>query len=232
MFFNCKNLVGEKGTVYDAAHIDYTYAHVDGGESNPGYFTFKSSRDVTIDDTNFPNIGIRHWLLSQDFGSDGVISNEEIAILTSMDLSGLGINDLTGIEYFTSLTELNISKNQIKGEAMDNLIASLPTVSSQISARTRNDSAPYILYVLDTTTGSEGNEMTEAQVIKALAKGWQPYYYNGTEWMTYAGGNLSGIQNVVDDNNRTTPAFNLYGQKLSVPNKGINIINGHKVLVK
>ena len=232
MFFNCKNLVGEKGTVYDAAHIDYTYAHVDGGESNPGYFTFKSSRDVTIDDTNFPNIGIRHWLLSQDFGSDGVISNEEIAILTSMDLSGLGINDLTGIEYFTSLTELNISNNQIKGEAMDNLIASLPTASSQISARTRNDSAPYILYVLDTTTGSEGNEMTEAQVIKALAKGWQPYYYNGTEWMTYAGGNLSGIQNVVDDNNRTTPAFNLYGQKLSVPNKGINIINGHKVLVK
>ena len=232
MFFNCKNLVGEKGTVYDAAHIDYTYAHVDGGESNPGYFTFKSSRDVTIDDTNFPNIGIRHWLLSQDFGSDGVISNEEIAILTSMDLSGLGINDLTGIEYFTSLTELNISNNQIKGEAMDNLIASLPTASSQISARTRNDSAPYILYVLDTTTGSEGNEMTEAQVIKALAKGWQPYYYNDTEWMTYSGGNLSGIQNVVDDNNRTTPAFNLYGQKLSVPNKGINIINGHKVLVK
>jgi surface protein len=39
MFTNCYNLVGGKGTTYDANHIDKAYAHIDGGTSNPGYFT-------------------------------------------------------------------------------------------------------------------------------------------------------------------------------------------------
>ena len=39
MFFNCTSLVGGQGTTYDANHIDATYAHLDGGTSNPGYFT-------------------------------------------------------------------------------------------------------------------------------------------------------------------------------------------------
>ena len=39
MFLNCKNLVGGMGTVYDANHVDKAYAHIDGGTSNPGYFT-------------------------------------------------------------------------------------------------------------------------------------------------------------------------------------------------
>ncbi|MBR2261976.1 MAG: BspA family leucine-rich repeat surface protein [Paludibacteraceae bacterium] len=39
MFTGLKNLVGGAGTVYDANHIDDTYAHIDGGEENPGYLT-------------------------------------------------------------------------------------------------------------------------------------------------------------------------------------------------
>ncbi|MBQ9576281.1 MAG: BspA family leucine-rich repeat surface protein [Muribaculaceae bacterium] len=39
MFRNCTSLVGGKGTTYDANHIDKAYAHIDGGTSNPGYFT-------------------------------------------------------------------------------------------------------------------------------------------------------------------------------------------------
>ncbi|MBR7012151.1 MAG: BspA family leucine-rich repeat surface protein, partial [Muribaculaceae bacterium] len=41
MFSNCTSLVGGQGTTYDANHIDKTYAHIDGGPSNPGYFTEK-----------------------------------------------------------------------------------------------------------------------------------------------------------------------------------------------
>jgi hypothetical protein len=33
--------VGGQGTTYDPNHIDKTYAHIDGGPSNPGYFTEK-----------------------------------------------------------------------------------------------------------------------------------------------------------------------------------------------
>ena len=43
MFKNCTSLVGGKGTTYDANHIDKAYAHIDGGTSNPGYFTAKNA---------------------------------------------------------------------------------------------------------------------------------------------------------------------------------------------
>ena len=39
MFAGCVNLVGEAGTTFDESHIDFTYAHIDGGISNPGYFS-------------------------------------------------------------------------------------------------------------------------------------------------------------------------------------------------
>ena len=39
MFYNCTSLVGGQGTVYDANHIDKTFAHIDEGSSFPGYFT-------------------------------------------------------------------------------------------------------------------------------------------------------------------------------------------------
>ncbi|MBQ3364019.1 MAG: BspA family leucine-rich repeat surface protein [Muribaculaceae bacterium] len=39
MFWNCPSLVGGMGTTYDENHVDAEYAHIDGGPSNPGYFT-------------------------------------------------------------------------------------------------------------------------------------------------------------------------------------------------
>ena len=39
MFLGCDSLVGGKGTTFDENHIDAAYAHIDGGTSNPGYFT-------------------------------------------------------------------------------------------------------------------------------------------------------------------------------------------------
>ena len=39
MFNGCRSLVGGAGTTYDAQHIDYSYAHIDGGVDDPGYFT-------------------------------------------------------------------------------------------------------------------------------------------------------------------------------------------------
>ena len=44
MFTNCTSLVGGKGTTYNASNpTDKTYAHIDGGTSNPGYFTDKNA---------------------------------------------------------------------------------------------------------------------------------------------------------------------------------------------
>ena len=43
MFDGCTNIEGSQGTTYNSSYINKTYAHVDGGTSNPGYFTLKSN---------------------------------------------------------------------------------------------------------------------------------------------------------------------------------------------
>ena len=42
MFDRCSSLVDEAGTTYDANYVNRVYAHIDGGTSNPGYFTLKN----------------------------------------------------------------------------------------------------------------------------------------------------------------------------------------------
>jgi len=39
MFSGCTNLVGGSGTKYNSSYVDKKYARIDGGTSNPGYFT-------------------------------------------------------------------------------------------------------------------------------------------------------------------------------------------------
>ena len=39
MFYNCTKLVGGAGTKFVSTKTDKTYARIDGGTSNPGYFT-------------------------------------------------------------------------------------------------------------------------------------------------------------------------------------------------
>ena len=44
MFIGCPSLEGGQGTVWnEASPDDKTFAHIDGGMSNPGYFTAKNS---------------------------------------------------------------------------------------------------------------------------------------------------------------------------------------------
>ena len=42
MFYNCTKLVGGAGTKYNSSHVEKTYARIDGGTINPGYFTLKN----------------------------------------------------------------------------------------------------------------------------------------------------------------------------------------------
>ena len=48
MFYGCTSLVGGSGTVYDSEHTDHTYAHIDGGTENPGYFSKRASMGFDI----------------------------------------------------------------------------------------------------------------------------------------------------------------------------------------
>jgi surface protein len=70
MFSDCLSIVGGKGTTYDANHVDKAYAHVDGGPSDPGYF----SSHVTF--------------LRGDVNGDGHVSIADVSALIDYLLSG------------------------------------------------------------------------------------------------------------------------------------------------
>ena len=46
MFEGCERIVGGRGTQWDPDHTDAAYAHVDGGENNPGYLTDPNAEPV------------------------------------------------------------------------------------------------------------------------------------------------------------------------------------------
>ena len=49
MFSGCTKLIGGAGTKYNSSYVDKTYARIDGGTSNPGYFT-----DIADKPSTFP----------------------------------------------------------------------------------------------------------------------------------------------------------------------------------
>ena len=58
MFTNCTALVGGAGTHYDANYTDYTYAHIDEGTSNPGYFTAAGAEPWVDPEATFDDYGV------------------------------------------------------------------------------------------------------------------------------------------------------------------------------
>ncbi len=79
MFRSCTSLVGGQGTTYDATHVDAAYARIDGGPSNPGYFS---------------------QLLRGDVNRDGTVDVSDVTMLIAMVLGGtpadMAVADLTG----------------------------------------------------------------------------------------------------------------------------------------
>ena len=68
---------------------------------------------ITINETNFPDANFRNWLLAQDYGKDGVLTEEAIKGITEIDVSRQDISSLKGIEHFTALKKLDCSWNRL-----------------------------------------------------------------------------------------------------------------------
>ena len=73
IFFGCPKLVGGNGTTWDENHIDHTYAHIDGGEKNPGYLTYYK-------DDEYPK-------KEGDANGDGTLNDEDIKEVVNYILS-------------------------------------------------------------------------------------------------------------------------------------------------
>lgn len=72
---------------------------------------------VAIDASTFPDAAFRAWLLDgrnlSGAGADSLLTADELAAIQSLDLSGLGIADLEGIQVFTTLKRLNVRNNTL-----------------------------------------------------------------------------------------------------------------------
>lgn len=69
-----------------------------------------SDSGITVDAATFPDANFRSHITTKHGSS---LSAETIASITTLDLHGLNIADMTGIQHFTSLTSLNISGNNL-----------------------------------------------------------------------------------------------------------------------
>ncbi|MBQ7180813.1 MAG: hypothetical protein IJR87_05925 [Bacteroidaceae bacterium] len=69
--------------------------------------------DVKIDEATFPDANFRAYLLEQDYGQDGVLTDKEIRSITVLDISKRSIQSLKGIEHFKALESLTCYSNQL-----------------------------------------------------------------------------------------------------------------------
>ena len=69
---------------------------------------------IPIDEDHFPDAFFRGYMTEYaDMDADGQLSEEEVSGVTGIDVSGMGIQDLKGIEYFTELESLDCSDNEL-----------------------------------------------------------------------------------------------------------------------
>ena len=181
---------------------------------------------IEINETNFPDENFRAWLLKQSYGTDGVLAEAEIENITTLNCSNQGIKRLKGIEHFTDVTTINCSQNAIEGEAMDELVACLPTVS---------EGELRLIYY-----NNEQNVMDTNQVQAAKAKGWKPCRNSARDywiWTEYPGSTPLGIGGIGNVNVKIGNVYDLSGRQLQQLRRGVNIVRKadgttQKVVVK
>ena len=106
---------------------------------------------------------------------------------------------------------------------MDALISSLPDKTGEYTDFR-------VIYNDEETI--EGNACTKEQVAAAIAKGWEPMEYKDEEWVPYEGSDSTDHINTAVINHTSQPVYTLSGQRVTMPKKGINIVDGKKIIVR
>ena len=97
MFKDCTSLVGGAGTTFDATYTDNTYARIDGGASNPGYFTFKNATNQENVDDATNNDKTKRTIHVETAGTlPDLISADDKYLIEELTLTG----NLNGTDIF------------------------------------------------------------------------------------------------------------------------------------
>ena len=124
------------------------------------------------------------------------------------------------------IAKIDVSCNKLKGEAVDDFIASLPI---------RPASSSGTIWAVDFVQDEEQNEFTKAQVAAANAKNWIVKANTSKGWQIYQGGSVgitTFINNAQTAATKDSPYYNLQGKRVNPRKKGIYIHNGRKTVLK
>ena len=233
MFYACHSLVGGAGTTYNSNHIDASYAHIDGGSSDPGYFTEKNTvefydlwiggeRVTSLNCSNFRVPTITGGSISYNPSTktlmleDATISrNHETCILSEINGLTITVKGSNNVELSTLghyNPAMNLSNTTINGtgtlkvtaRAMDS--PTLSAISIHGNGKTLTiDNVPY-LDVVGYGTGIESDGSNSHLVIKGS---------NTTVTVSGSRGCIYGFENLVlqDGLAITEPAGGYYRDK-------------------
>ena len=113
MFKDCTSLVGGKGTAYDSLHVDATYAHIDGGPDNPGYFTRSGDAPYVIPTSTVVSL-INNGNMEGEDNSSFLVryptNNGDIIAAAISD--GVGVDGTRGIKIEATAKEYYGHDNQ------------------------------------------------------------------------------------------------------------------------
>ena len=128
-------------------------------------------------------------------------------------------NQITSISNGSlKLKTVYVHDNQIKGLQMAELLM-LICVSNATDGELR---------LIDKTSPTEENEEQRKNIYKAQQKGWNVYYYNGSEWAEYSEGLPTDIGTIGAEATADQPAYNLNGQAVGSSYRGIVVRGGRK----
>ena len=164
-------------------------------QENYLYDTYVGALPIEINETYFPDPVFRRLVFTDyDLDKNGQLDVDDVIGVSTMDVSSYGIGDLTGIEYFYVLQELNCSnnklssldmayngdlkklqcyKNRLQGDAMQKFFDDL----HRANWTTPGQLVPYY-----TGSGESNSKPTNAQVAKANKRNWDVYSYDGNSY--------------------------------------------------
>lgn len=226
-FFNCSNLkrltvMGEVPPNVYSGSFDWditsnTTLYVPKGskprymESN-GWKNFQTIKEIggvdveglDINSSNFPDENFRKYLFEQDYGKDGVITDQELNEITSISLfDGWNVSNLKGIEYFVNLTHIYISSDQLTSLDVSNnthlrqLVLESDRLKSNLFESIINTLPPNVYSGDPEFIVNNDNTLSSYLVDKTRERGWRPCHSNGYRWVfgywEYPGDDPTGI---------------------------------------
>jgi hypothetical protein len=107
-----RNVTGDRVSYSGTVSGRSCYLTVDSGIAVTG-MSNPNDIVVEINEKNFPDINFRNNISGYDLNGDGRLSKMEISRVTRISLNERNIDKLDGIQYFTSLRNLECSRNNL-----------------------------------------------------------------------------------------------------------------------